>query len=74
MWFSIWRSEAFSLYGYVLVFSLLLVVVISELSVIWTFVALRSGNYKWQWRSFMVGASSMGYFGIFTCYYMIAHL
>jgi hypothetical protein len=62
------------MFGYVMVFSILLMVVISELSIIWTFLALRNGDYKWQWRSFLVGASSMVYFGIFTFYYMIFHL
>jgi len=74
MWYSIWRSERFSAFNYVLIFSVLLIIVISELSVIWTFLGLRNGDYRWQWRSFMVGASSMIYFGAFVLYYMVAHL
>lgn len=74
MWKSIWRSEAYAMIGYLVLYTLLLTIVISLLSVIWTFLGLRNGNYVWQWRSWCVGASSGLYVTAFTVYYMLVHL
>jgi len=74
MWKSIWRSEAYAMIGYLVLYTILLTIVISLLSVIWTFMGLRNGNYKWQWRSWCVGASSGIYVTAFTIYYMVCHL
>merc|ERR1712166_747215 len=49
-------------------------VVISELSIIYTFLTLRSGDSRWQWRSYLVGASSAGYFGVYALIYMAMNL
>jgi hypothetical protein len=70
LWKSIWRSEVVYMYGWVLVFSVMLLVVICELSIIYTFLTLRSGDARWQWRSYLVGASSAGYFGVYALIYM----
>ena len=74
MWTSIWRSEVVYMYGWVLVFSVMLLAVICELSVIYTFATLRAGDSRWQWRAFLVGASSAGYFGVYALIYMVNNL
>jgi transmembrane 9 superfamily protein 2/4 len=74
MWQSIWRSEVVYMYGWVLIFSVMLIAVISELSIIYTFATLRSGDPRWQWRAFLVGASSAGYFGVYALIYMAMNL
>lgn len=74
MWKSIWRSEAYAMIGYLFLYTILLTIVISLLSCIWTFLALRSGDYKWQWRSWIVGASSGIYVAAFTIWYMFEHM
>jgi len=47
MWKSIWRSEVVFMYGWVLIFSVMLIIVISELSIIFTFLSLRNGDSRW---------------------------
>jgi hypothetical protein len=74
MWKSIWRSEAYAMMGYLLAFSLLHMLVVTELSILCTFLTLREGEYRWQWRSFWVGAGSVLYVGVFTLYYMTLHM
>merc|ERR1711907_530477 len=74
LWKSIWRSEVVLLYGWCLVFSLMLMVVIAELGVIYTFLTLRSGDSRWQWRSWLVGASSAAYFAVYALIYMVRNL
>ena len=71
LWRSIWRSEASVMLMYVWVFSILTSIVISELSIIITFLGLKAGDYKWQWRSFWVGASSSVFVFGGMIYYML---
>lgn len=74
LWRSVWRSEAYSLVGYLLCFSILHVLVTAELGIVCTFAGLRHGSYHWQWRSFWVGAASTVYVGLYLFYYQIMHL
>jgi len=59
---------------YVWLFSIFTSIVISELSIIFTFLRLRHGDYKWQWSSFWVGASSSAFVFGGMIYYMLRHL
>ena len=45
------------MFGFLLLNVLMLVVVISLLSVLQTYMQLCQQNYEWWWRSFYVGAS-----------------
>lgn len=74
LWRSVWRSEAHIMLMYVWVFSIITSIVISELSIIFTFLRLRSGDYKWQWKSFWIGASSSAFVFGGMIYYMMNHL
>jgi len=47
IWMSVWRSEIYSMFGYLFLFSVLLMIIISELSIIWTFLGLKHGDYRW---------------------------
>lgn len=47
MWLSVWRAELYAMFGYMLIFSILLIIIISELSIIWTFLGLKHGDYRW---------------------------
>ena len=47
----------------------LLVFIISEISIIVTYLTLKAGNYNWQWRSFWIGASGGIFFGAYMDYY-----
>ena len=47
MWRSVWRSEAYSLIGYLLCFTILHVIVTAELGIVCTFAGLRHGSYHW---------------------------
>jgi len=59
---------------YMWLFSLLTSIVISELSIIFTFLRLRAGDYHWQWKAWWVGASSSIFVSGGMIYYMAQHL
>lgn len=74
LWRSIWRSEAHVMILYMALYTVLTSIVIGELSIIFTFLRLRSGDYNWQWKAWTLGASSSLYIGAFILYYMAHHL
>merc|ERR1712096_491582 len=59
---------------YMALYTVLTSIVIGELSIIFTFLRLRSGDYNWQWKAWTLGASSSLYIGAFILYYMAHHL
>ena len=71
---SMWRAKLYTLFWFLLVEVLLLIVVICILSVIMTFKLLRSENYCWWWRSFWTGASGGFYLMIYAIVYLFAEL
>ena len=54
---SIFRHHMYAMFGFLLMNLLLLVVVVSLLSILQTYMQLCQQNYEWWWRSFFVGAS-----------------
>ena len=74
MWMSIWRSEFYTAIGYVLFYSCLHMYVSGLMGIVCTFICLRYGHYKWQWRSFWVGATSVLYVYVYTTWYQTFHL
>ena len=50
---------------------LLLLLTISSLSIISTYLQLRHSNPLWHWRSFLTASSCGLYIGAYTFYYMV---
>lgn len=58
---SVWQLEYYGRFGVLLLQFGLLVTTSALLSVVATDLALRSGDYRWWWRSLLVPAASGGY-------------
>ena len=52
---SLWRHQYYFMYVYLTVCFLLMTYVASTVAVVQTYIALTVGDYRWQWRSFLLG-------------------
>ena len=52
----------------------LMVIVVSLISVLVTFMTVNAQNWEWWWRSFFTGASAGAWMGIYCLYAMIFEL
>ena len=66
---STFRSQLYAMFGFLTINAFLLMVIISLLSIISTYMSLCYQNYEWQWKSFWVGASG----GIYLALYMLMY-
>jgi len=71
IWNSVWRSYMYAMFGSLFICMALLVFVVCELSIIQCYFQLQCGNYEWQWRSFILGASGGIFVGLYSIYYMV---
>ncbi|KAF2182587.1 putative multispanning membrane protein [Zopfia rhizophila CBS 207.26] len=69
---SLWldKSGYYYVFGFLAVVSVILVVTVTEVTIVATYVQLCSENYHWWWQSFIVGgSSSIWIFGYLVWYY-----
>ena len=66
------RLHMYAMFRYLFFSLLMLVVVISLLSCIATYMSLCNQDYRWWWRSFVIGASSSIYIGLYGVLYLAA--
>ena len=52
---SIWRHSYYFMFGYLGVSLLIMMFVVTQVSKVQTYWTLNSGNYQWQWKSFLIG-------------------
>jgi len=71
---SVWRSQIYAMFGYLVINMALLILIVSLISVIVTYLQLNRLNADWWWRSFLIGASGALYMGAYSIYYMIFSL
>ena len=69
IWTSMWRSQLYGMFGTLFGVFSLLVFIVSEIGIVFTYLTLRAGNYNWQWRSFLIGASGGICIGLYMDYY-----
>ena len=62
------------MFGFLLLNLLMLIVTISLLSVLSTYLQLCSGHHEWWWRSFYVGMSGGVYMAIYCVLYMLKNM
>ncbi len=66
-----WRFQVYYLASF-LVFSILFLVVLSsEVSIIFIYLNLCKGDYNWWWKSFFVSASPVLYIAAYSIYYFL---
>jgi len=66
---SFWAYKIYYVYGFMLLVFLILAVVTVCVTIVATYFLLNSEDYRWQWTSFLSGASSAFYVYLYAIYY-----
>ncbi|CAH8863857.1 unnamed protein product [Trichobilharzia szidati] len=66
---SFWAYKIYFVFGFTLLVLFLLVAVTSSVTVVGTYFLLNSEDYRWQWTSFLSGASIAFYAYLYAIYY-----
>lgn len=69
---SVWRSYMVGAFMFSFVNLQLLLLVTSLISILFTYLNLRAGNWKWWWPSFFMGMSTGMWLFIYCMYMMYA--
>uniref|UniRef100_A0A0E0QM88 Transmembrane 9 superfamily member n=1 Tax=Oryza rufipogon TaxID=4529 RepID=A0A0E0QM88_ORYRU len=70
----IWYHQFYRGFGFLLITLVLLLVASAEISVAFCYYQLRSGNYKWWWRSFLTPGCSAVYLFLYATFFFFAKL
>lgn len=66
---SFWAYKIYYVYGFMLLVFLILIVVTVCVTIVTTYFLLNAEDYRWQWTSFMTGASIAVYIYMYSFYY-----
>jgi transmembrane 9 superfamily protein 3 len=66
---SFWAYKIYYVYGFMLLVFLILAVVTICVTIVCTYFLLNAEDYRWQWTSFLAGASTAGYVYLYSFYY-----
>ena len=66
---ALWRHQIYFLATFMGISLFLFIFICGEISIIVVFWNLCYGDYNWWWKSFLIGASPVIYFVIFSIYY-----
>ena len=66
---SLWKHQIYFLAMFLWISLTLFIIICGEFSIIVVFWNLCYGDYNWWWKSFLIGASPVIYFVIFSIYY-----
>ena len=67
---SLWKQGFYSLSKYLLISLFILIVTSNEIAILFTYLNLCKGDYRWWWKSFLVSASPALYIMVFSVFYM----
>ena len=68
---SLWKQDYYALSKYLLLSIIILIIISSLIGILFTYLNLCKGDYKWWWKSFVVSASPAIYIIIFSIFYLI---
>ncbi|CAF0831508.1 unnamed protein product [Rotaria sp. Silwood1] len=68
---SFWAYKIYYVYGFMFLVFLILTVVTVCVTIVATYFLLNSEDYRWQWTSFLAGASSSIYVYFYAIYYFL---
>lgn len=75
VYMSVWqKSTYYYMYGFLALVVGVLVTTVMEMSIVVTYFQLNTEDYRWYWKSFLVGTGSAWWILIYTIYYYFAHL
>ncbi|CAH8540259.1 unnamed protein product [Schistosoma turkestanicum] len=66
---SFWAYKIYFVFGFTLLVLFLLIAVTTSVTVVGTYFLLNSEDYRWQWTSFLSGASITIYAYLYSIYY-----
>ena len=66
---ALWKHQIYFLAAFLWISLFLFIIICGEISIIVVFWNLCYGDYNWWWKSFLMGASPVIYFIIFSIYY-----
>ncbi|CAH8590393.1 unnamed protein product [Schistosoma intercalatum] len=66
---SFWAYKIYFVFGFTLLVLFLLIAVTTSVTVVGTYFLLNSEDYRWQWTSFLSGASITFYAYLYSIYY-----
>ena len=67
---SLWKQDFYALSKYLLISILILIIISSLTGILFTYLNLCKGDYRWWWKSFLVSASPGIYIIIFSFFYL----
>ena len=68
---ALWRHQIYFLGTFLWISFLLFVVIVGEMTVIAVYYNLCYGDYKWWWKSFIIGSSPVIYFILYSFIYLL---
>ena len=67
---SIWKQDFYALSKYSLLSIIILIIISSLIGILFTYLNLCKGNYRWWWKSFIASATPSIYIIIFSIFYL----
>ncbi|KAH8855777.1 Transmembrane 9 superfamily member 2 [Schistosoma japonicum] len=71
---SIWGAQFYYMFGFLFLVFIMLVITISETSILMCYFQLCGEDYRWWWRSLYTGAGTSFYLFIYSIHYFVARL
>lgn len=68
---SFWAYKIYYVYGFMLLVFLILIIVTVCVTIVCTYFLLNAEDYRWQWTSFLAGASTAIYVYLYSIYYYL---
>ena len=65
-----WKQDFYALSKYLLISIIILILTSSQIGILFTYLNLCKGDYRWWWKSFLVSASPSVYIIIFSLFYL----
>jgi len=64
-----WQYKYYYVFGFLLLVYIILLIVTVCVTIVSTYFLLNAEDYRWQWMSFLSGASTAGYVYLYVIYY-----
>jgi len=68
---SLWKQDFYAVSKYLLFSIIILILISSLIGVLFTYLNLCKGDYRWWWKSFLASASPAIYIIIFSIFYLL---
>ncbi|CAH3146024.1 unnamed protein product, partial [Pocillopora meandrina] len=71
---SIWSHQIYYMFGFLFVVCLILLLTVSETTILLCYFHLRAEDYHWWWRSFLTGGCTAVYFFLYSIHFFVTKL